>query len=149
MIRDTDHGFKKFKQSLVGVGRGSVTVGIHAAEASQGREDGLTMLEVAIWQEFGNSKIPQRSFLREWFDENEDKAETWWTALNKQVLHGQMNQKRALELFGLRVVGEIQQRIANSIPPPNAPTTIARKGSDVPLIDTGQLRSSITHAVHE
>lgn len=27
--------------------------------------------------------------------------------------------------------------------PPNSPATIARKGSDAPMIDTGQLRSSI------
>lgn len=29
--------------------------------------------------------------------------------------------------------------------PPNAPSTIRRKGSDVPLIDTGELRKSIKH----
>lgn len=29
--------------------------------------------------------------------------------------------------------------------PPNAPMTIAKKGSDRPLIDTGELRRSITH----
>ena len=29
--------------------------------------------------------------------------------------------------------------------PPNAPSTIAKKGSDVPLIDTGELRKSIHH----
>jgi hypothetical protein len=31
--------------------------------------------------------------------------------------------------------------------PPNAPSTIARKGSDRPLIDTGQLRRAITYVV--
>lgn len=31
--------------------------------------------------------------------------------------------------------------------PPNAPSTIARKGSDQPLIDTGQLRRAITYVV--
>jgi hypothetical protein len=30
---------------------------------------------------------------------------------------------------------------------PNAPSTVARKGSDRPLIDTGELRRSITHVV--
>jgi hypothetical protein len=33
--------------------------------------------------------------------------------------------------------------------PPNAPSTIARKGSDRPLIDTGQLRRAITYVVTE
>lgn len=31
--------------------------------------------------------------------------------------------------------------------PPNAPSTIAQKGSDVPLIDTGELRKSIKHVI--
>lgn len=31
--------------------------------------------------------------------------------------------------------------------PPNSPRTIAKKGSDVPLIDTGELRKSITHVI--
>jgi hypothetical protein len=31
--------------------------------------------------------------------------------------------------------------------PPNAPSTIARKGSDVPLIDTGELRKAIKHVI--
>lgn len=31
--------------------------------------------------------------------------------------------------------------------PPNAPATIARKGSDRPLIDTAQLRNSITYVI--
>jgi len=31
--------------------------------------------------------------------------------------------------------------------PPNAPSTIAHKGSDRPLIDTGQLRRAITYAI--
>lgn len=30
---------------------------------------------------------------------------------------------------------------------PNAPSTIAKKGSDMPLIDTGELRKSITYVV--
>jgi hypothetical protein len=44
-------------------------------------------------------------------------------------------------------VGVIKQRIANGIAPPNSPYTIARKGSSKPLIDTGQLRNSITYQV--
>ena len=32
---------------------------------------------------------------------------------------------------------------------PNSPATIARKGSDSPLIDTGQMRRSITYLVEE
>ena len=54
---------------------------------------------------------------------------------------------RALSVLGMALVGDVQQRIRNRIPPPNAPYTIARKGSDVPLIDTGRLRQSIDFVV--
>ena len=33
--------------------------------------------------------------------------------------------------------------------PPNSPRTIAQKGSDSPLIDTGEMRKSITHVVRD
>ena len=33
--------------------------------------------------------------------------------------------------------------------PPNSPRTIAKKGSDSPLIDTGEMRKAITHVVRE
>lgn len=33
--------------------------------------------------------------------------------------------------------------------PPNSPITVAMKGSDMPLIDTGQLRKSITYVVKD
>jgi len=33
--------------------------------------------------------------------------------------------------------------------PPNAPATIERKGSDRPLIDTGELRKAITYVIEE
>ena len=33
--------------------------------------------------------------------------------------------------------------------PPNSPRTIAQKGSDSPLIDTGEMRKAITHVVRE
>ena len=33
--------------------------------------------------------------------------------------------------------------------PPNSPKTIARKGSDSPMIDTGEMRKAITHVIRE
>lgn len=33
--------------------------------------------------------------------------------------------------------------------PPNSPKTIRKKGSDSPMIDTGEMRKSITHVVRE
>ena len=33
--------------------------------------------------------------------------------------------------------------------PPNSPKTIAKKGSDSPMIDTGEMRKAITHVIRE
>lgn len=53
----------------------------------------------------------------------------------------------AMEQIGLLVVGEIQQYMTDLRNPPNAPYTIAQKGSSNPLIDTGALRASVTYKV--
>lgn len=65
----------------------------------------------------------------------------------KVVIEKKYNLRVALDRFGLWAVGEIQQRIADGIPPPNAQSTVDRKGSSTPLIETGQLRASIKHKV--
>jgi len=51
---------------------------------------------------------------------------------------------KLLNVLGLQVVGQIQQRITSLREPPNKPSTIRRKKTDNPLIDTGFLRSSTT-----
>jgi hypothetical protein len=44
-------------------------------------------------------------------------------------------------------VKETQRIIALSIEPENKPATIAKKGSDTTLIDTGQLRQNISYRI--
>lgn len=45
------------------------------------------------------------------------------------------------------VRGRVQHRIKNWSQPPNAPSTVERKGEDAPLRDTGTLRRSIAAIV--
>lgn len=54
--------------------------------------------------------------------------------------------KRELEKMAIRMENYARHIIYSKDPrlAPNAPSTIARKGSDVPLLDTGQLARSIT-----
>lgn len=150
-LRDVDHGYRQRLKSIAGL-PGTVSVGIHAAEGAQAEPKGdVTVLQVAIWNHFGvvdaegKVRIPARPFLTDWFDANQERATKMWTALNRQVAAGKITSEQALNLFGQKCVGEIQRKIADGVPPPNADSTIARKGSSKPLIDTGQLRSSITY----
>ena len=110
-----------------------------------------TLIEVAVINEFGKDGVPKRSFLRGWVDQNrkqirEQIVKTIILDVKQSGLENLML-NRTLGLLGVWGQGQIQAFISNRIPPPNAPYTIEKKGSDVPLIDTGQLRSSISWKV--
>ena len=49
----------------------------------------------------------------------------------------------------LACAGYMQDNLTNGNWKPNAPLTIELKGSSHPLIDTGQMRQSITYVVEE
>lgn len=137
-----DNGLSALTKRLKAFGRGyTLTVGVHGpeGEATDGK---TTVLEVATINEFGLG-VPERSFIRDWADLNEPRNIANLRKIAGVVLRGDYSVEVGLGRFGALCQGEIQARISAGIPPPNAPSTIAKKGSSTPLIDTGQLRSSI------
>lgn len=145
-IKDTDNGYAALAERVFGIRKPVLTVGVHAAEGALG--DGqATVLDVGTWNEFGTRRIPPRSFIRAWYDAAEPKLRTQLATLMKGVIAGARTADQALEILGLKAVGEIQGRISAGIAPQNADSTVKQKGSSKPLIDTGTLRSSITHKV--
>ena len=115
------------------------------AVTEHGMGKGATVAEIATYHEYGMG-VPQRSWLRGYVDENQVRIEQYLRNVAKQgLLTGNLG--KAMETMGVVVVGEIQERISDHIPPPLSDRTKKRKGSDTPLIDTGQFRSSITFQV--
>lgn len=108
-----------------------------------------SILEIATMHEFGLAHIPERSFLRAWFDSQLEKNKKAMKSAATRILKGKWTADEAMKKLGSYFQGQIQKRIAAGIPPANAPRTIANKGSSTPLIDTGQLRSSITYHLFE
>lgn len=95
--------------------------------------------------------IPPRPFLQPSIEANQDliakqQSKIIQTALNKP-------QNTELEIRKLGMLGQNLARGWFTDPrngwPPNAPSTVARKGSDRPNIDTGQLRRAITYVVYK
>jgi len=123
----------------------SVDVGVIGEDTSKRAKSDptVTVADVALWNEYGLGR-PQRSFLREYLSENADKIQKFVSSQMKKIAGGSGSLKQALDRAGVHMVGGVQRRISAGIPPENKPATIRRKGSDTPLIDTGQLRSSIT-----
>ena len=120
-----------------------ITVGVHAAEAGSSHGEGLTVGDIAGFHEFGTATVPQRSWCRAWFDERQAFiADTLRTQL-QAVIAGKRPIEQAAERIALAFEGDVKRRIAQNIPPPLAPATIARKGSSVALIDTGALKNAV------
>ena len=145
-IVDRDRGYNALVKKVFAQRKPILEVGV-LSSASGNYAGGTSIVDVATWNEFGTSRIPSRSFLRAWFDEGSDRAREWLSSGMKAVIKGKTTADKMLEMIGLKIVGEIQTRMASSIPPPNAPSTVAKKGSTTTLIDTGQLRSSISSRV--
>lgn len=150
-VSDIDRGWNALRTRLEGLaapGGAFVTVGVQGDEGgAQHAGSDLSVAELAAVHEYGTSTIPERSFLRAGLLEGEARLRRVEVALGRAVVLGLMPEQRALALLGEEAVGLIKSRISDGIPPPNAPATIARKGSSTPLIDTGQLLGAITYAV--
>ena len=108
-----------------------------------------TVAEVAIWNHYGTSTIPARPFITLALELHKEELKKLQARLGVAIVMGKITLDQALQLLGVAAVGFIKQTIADGVPPPNAPSTIARKGSSTPLINFGQLRGSITSDVQE
>lgn len=133
----------------------TMDVGIQSAqgatvkEARDAVESGRqpTLAEVAAANEFGvpSRGIPARPFLRE---SGKEYGRAWgkrWGAAAKQVVRGQGPE--GFSTLGVVLVSDVKRKITDGPWAPNAPLTVRLKGSDRPLIDTGQLRNSIRAAI--
>lgn len=136
---------REIKQLLERV---TVTVGIHEQDASRKIDDGLSNAVLGFWHEYGTSRAPQRSFLRSTYDRKEDEYRRFFkAAMARAARRGK--RIRALDLVGMKIAADVKETIRAHIPPPNAPETIAKKGSSTPLIDSGELLNSIDYQVSE
>lgn len=148
-VKDIDRGMKKIVKEMFGVGK-VAHVGIQGDEAAAEHEGSeLSNVQLGMVHEFGAPEvgIPERSFLRDTFDDNEEKYARMLDRGAKKILGGQSNQDTVVGLVGEQMVSDMKRRINEGIDPPNEDATVAAKGSSKPLIDTGALKNSITYKV--
>lgn len=149
-ITDRDKGYKSLiKRVGESAAKQTVSVGVHSDDDGA-HSEGVTILDVANFNEFGTANIPERSFIRAWHDESLSENQATLSKLSEQVVKGTIpTLEKALDMFGARAAGEVKKRIIAGIPPENADSTIAKKGTSTPLIgETTQLLNSITWKVN-
>lgn len=140
-----DRGWNRIKKDVERIKREPHTkVGVQAGEKAG---DGGDLVVIAASNEFGtkDGHIPSRPFLRQTFEENRREIEDRKARIWQAILLGRATMRTGLGLLGAWYQGKVQQQIVKLSEPPNAPSTIARKGSSNPLVDTGRLRQSIRH----
>lgn len=102
----------------------------------------------AIWNHYGTSRgIPSRPFLLNAIRKNRRKYLEGMRTSAPKLLRGETSLQTVLSKLGILAQGDIQQEITDLREPPNAPSTVRQKGSSNPLIDTGQMRASVTWEV--
>ena len=127
----------------------SDTVDVGIIDAGKHDDSDETVAEIGYKNEFGTDKIPSRPFFRLTVVRTKKKLSEMKIAILKKIQLGEMDKKTGLGLLGDFFRGELQQTIVDLDTPPNAALTIMLKGSSNPLIDTGQLKNSITYVVNE
>lgn len=141
-VRERDLGWDRIQKELAEAKDAYVYVGI--PDSAGKHEDGTDLVDIAAANEFGTQRIPSRPFIRGAFQENQRELYRFSERLWNLILQGKMTTHRALGLMGERHQNEIRDYMTALRQPPNAPSTVERKGSSNPLIDEGILRRAIT-----
>lgn len=150
----------KLAQELAILARTRVAVGVlgtRAAEEHRGTDhdsetaigEQPTVADVAHWNHYGTAHIPARPFIALALENRKVELQALFARVGRGVMAGKLDGKQALGLMGVEVTNAIVQQIADGVPPPNTEETIDRKGSSTPLINTGQLRQSVSYELRD
>ncbi len=129
-----------------------VFVGFFGRSNRRRREDGnITNAQLGYIHEHGSpaANIPARPFLKPAIEDSGEHLVNILAAGLRRALQSRnvRDVDVAYERTGLAAVSEVQGYMSTARFTPLKPATIKRKGSSRPLIDTGQLRASVTHVV--
>ena len=146
-ILDIDHGWKAIKRELLSNSKAFAKVGVLQSAAPEPSAPAVSLASIALQHEVG-AGVPRRPFMSIAFERNRSQLQSLSKRILRRIAGGSLRVKRGIELLGEKHKNDIQRVIGNrGLLKANAPETVARKGSDAPLIDTGHLRQQINFEV--
>ena len=153
-LKDKDLGYAEMMKRAREVKERSVKVGVLADGRGGAQHPGsnLTNAEIAAILEFGteDKRIPARPALRMTFDAQREKlSELGKKLIYRYVVMGQGTIEQNLGILGSTLSADMKKTITvgAGVPPKNADSTIKRKGSSRPWVDTGAVVGAISYAV--
>ena len=119
------------------------------AKKSESKGKGATILEYAIFNEYGTSRIPKRPFFRlsVGTQKAQNEIKEYLNTQIENIISGELTGQGAYDNLGTFVVQKIKKTIMSGNFAPNDAKTIKRKGSSTPLIDTHSLYNSISYEI--
>lgn len=128
-----------------------VRVGFQRGKAKgkdhSGNETDVDMCDIAMFNELGTSTSPSRPFMRQSVDRNAEKINRFLKAQMQRMKNGQATAEDVMKAIGTFMKGLVQAEIRDGEFEPNAPSTVSKKGSSKPLIDTGHMRQSVNFVI--
>ena len=137
---------QRFFRELAELKELEVRVGFQRGEAQE--EDGTDICDVAAYNELGTDHIPARPFIRQSVDDNESKIKSFLKAQVKDFGKGK-SAEQMLKEIGIFQKDLMQDKITSGSFAPNADSTIKKKGSSKPLVDTGRMRQSVKYVIQK
>lgn len=130
---------KKLREIAESMGGGSVSVGFMEGSTYP---DGTPVAAVAFWNEYGvpENNQPPRPFFRGMIAEE---SPHWGESMAALAKSTNYDGPKVLDIMGQTIAGALEESIDDFMAPGNAESTIARKGFDKPLIDTGNMKRAI------
>lgn len=149
-LRDTDKGYRAMIRN-VQIRNARVTVGVHEKDGAETYgKSGASVIDVAVWNELGTEHIPARPFIRLYFDGQQSRITGFALRAAQDIVRGKKTKTQAMHWLGQQMTADIRNAMKVGYfggYPENAPSTLARKNGETPLIDTVQLWKSVDYRV--
>ena len=134
-----DHGWEEIEDNIKALDNSYTVVGYIASNSSQ------DVVNKAVWNELGTSKIPPRPFQRRAFDSNKKMLRALLEQYGNLIMMNKISIRKGLSSIGEIHVRNIKKKIRHGSFKRLADATIKKKKSSKPLFDTGEMINSTTH----
>lgn len=144
-------GVSGLLQRMIDAGKPKVYIGVPSSKNPTHKDSGLNMATLLAIHSLGapSRGIPQRDAIRPPLMQNSRKYTELMAQGFANAFVNATDPREVYEKIGLVASNDVKQYFVEGNFTPLSQKTIDRKGSSKPLIDTGELRNSITWEVRD